>query len=186
MEEQHGKRRRKQEKKNSIVLILQEQFCTSELSKVIQDAILLILLLQDNVVIPNGFFKYTCHVGCSINLHSITNSGLSNRQTVFFLPVDPTDKEHKDPNNIDLEAPRLAWYKQKIVEKTSKHGVLGRHQSCSKESIEVLSDAIERHHSSRNTPSLLYPESCSDGIWRHLLRESICVTSTSPKDFLKT
>ena len=23
------------------------------------------------------------------------------------------NKEHKDPNNIDLEAPRLAWYKQK-------------------------------------------------------------------------
>ena len=23
------------------------------------------------------------------------------------------DQEHKDPNNIDLEAPRLAWYKQK-------------------------------------------------------------------------
>ena len=24
------------------------------------------------------------------------------------------DQEHKDPNNIDLEAPRLAWYKQKM------------------------------------------------------------------------
>ena len=23
------------------------------------------------------------------------------------------NKEHKDPNNIDLEAPRHAWYKQK-------------------------------------------------------------------------
>ena len=23
------------------------------------------------------------------------------------------NREHKDPNNIDLEAPRLAWYKQK-------------------------------------------------------------------------
>ena len=23
------------------------------------------------------------------------------------------NKEHKDPNNIDLEAPRLSWYKQK-------------------------------------------------------------------------
>ena len=31
------------------------------------------------------------------------------------------------------------------MEETSKHGVLGRHQSCSKERIEVLSDAIERN-----------------------------------------
>ena len=31
--------------------------------------------LQDNVVIPDGFFKYIYHVGCAINLHSIINSG---------------------------------------------------------------------------------------------------------------
>ena len=48
----------------------------------------------------------------------------------------------------------------KSMEETSEHGVLGRHQSCSKKRIEVLSDTIERYHSSRNTPSLLYPESC--------------------------
>ena len=53
------------------------------------------------------------------------------------------------------------------MEETSKHGVLGRHQPCSQERIEVLSDTIERHHSSRNTPSLLYPESCSDGNLKH-------------------
>ena len=76
--------------------------------------------LQHNVIIPDGFFKYIYHVRCTINLHSITNSGLiaggqnlSKRQTVFFTSVDPVTKEHKDPNDIDLEAPRLAWYKQK-------------------------------------------------------------------------
>ena len=91
----------------SIVLILQEFFFTSELFKVI----------QDNVLIPDDFFKYIYHVGCAINLHSIINSGLilggqilSNRQTVFFLLVDPMDKEHKDPDTIDLDAPRLARY----------------------------------------------------------------------------
>ena len=29
--------------------------------------------LQDNVVIPDGFFKFIYHVGCAINLHSIIN-----------------------------------------------------------------------------------------------------------------
>ena len=71
--------------------------------------------LLDNVLIPNNFFEYICHIGCAINLHSIMNSGLilggqflSKRQTVFFTSVDPMNREHKDPNNIDLEAPRLA------------------------------------------------------------------------------
>ena len=76
--------------------------------------------LQDNVIIPNGFFQFIYHVGRAINLHSIHNSGLtpggqnlSNRQTVFFLPVDPMDKNHKDPDVIDLGAPRLAQYMHK-------------------------------------------------------------------------
>ena len=75
--------------------------------------------LQDNVLVPNNFFEYIHHIGCAINLHSIINSGLipgghnlSKRQTVFFLPVNPMDKEHKDPETIDLEAPRLAQYMQ--------------------------------------------------------------------------
>ena len=70
--------------------------------------------------IPDGFFKYIYHVGCAIRLHSIISSGLipggqklSNRQTVFSLPVDPMDKEHKDPDTIDSEAPRLAQYMHK-------------------------------------------------------------------------
>ena len=88
--------------------------------------------LQGNVIIPDGFFKYIYHVGCAVILHSIINSGLipggqnsSKRQTVFFLRVDPMDEEHKDPDTIDLEAPRLAEYMHKTLEETSKYGVLG-------------------------------------------------------------
>ena len=36
---------------------------------------------------------------------------MSKRQTVFFTSVDPMNKEHKDPDAINLDAPRLAWYK---------------------------------------------------------------------------
>ena len=38
------------------------------------------------------------------------------------------------------------------MEETSKHGLLGRHKSCYEERIEVLSNTIDRHHSSQNTP----------------------------------
>ena len=77
--------------------------------------------LQDNVLIPDNFFDYIYQFGCAINLHSITNSGLiaggqklgKERQTVFFTAVNPLNKEHKDPYEIDFNAPRLAWYKQK-------------------------------------------------------------------------
>ena len=73
--------------------------------------------LQDNVIRQSGFFQYIYHIGCGINLHSMINNGLipggqssSKRQTVFFLPIDPRDKEHKDPEEVDLTQPRRAQY----------------------------------------------------------------------------
>ena len=72
------------------------------------------------------------------------------------------------------------------MEETSKYGVLGRHQPCSEERIEILSDTIERNHLSRHAPILLYPESCSDGNWINHVREGKCVTSSPSKDFLET
>ena len=76
--------------------------------------------LQDNVIIQSNFFQYIYHVGCAFNLHSIISSGSipggqssSKRQTVFFLPVDPMDKSHKDPDVIDLSVPRHAHYLHK-------------------------------------------------------------------------
>ena len=73
--------------------------------------------LQDNVVIQSGFFHHIYHIGCAFNLHSIINNGLipggqnsGKRQAVFFLPVDPRDKSHKDPEKIDLNVPRRAQY----------------------------------------------------------------------------
>ena len=69
------------------------------------------------MVIQRGFFQHIYHIGCAFNLHSIINNGLipggqnsSKRQTVFFLPVDPMDKSHKDPDVIDLSVPRRAQY----------------------------------------------------------------------------
>ena len=101
-----GKRAWQQEEERkgdiSTALIFQEQLFISELFKDIQDATLLIL---------------HCRIGCAFNLHSIINNGLisggqnsSKRQTVFFLPIDPRDKGHKDPEKIDLNVPRRAQY----------------------------------------------------------------------------
>ena len=100
------------------------QYCSDNLGTIIYRALqghsgsnLIDPTLQDNVLIGTGIFPYIYHVGCTFNLHSTTNNGLvpggqnlSRRQTVFFLPVDPRDESHKDPEYIDFSAPRLARY----------------------------------------------------------------------------
>ena len=77
--------------------------------------------LLDKVLIRDNFFEYIYHIGCAIILHSVTNSGLipggqnssRERQTVFFTAVNPMNKDHRDPHELDLTKPRLASYKQK-------------------------------------------------------------------------
>ena len=108
---------KEQKGESSTVLMIQEQLFISELFKHVQDAVLLIFLLQDNVVTQRGFFHHIYHIGCAFNLHSIINSGLifggqstSKRQTVFFLLVDLMDKSQEDLNEIDLNEPRHAQY----------------------------------------------------------------------------
>ena len=72
------------------------------------------------MLIPNKFFEYIYHIGCAVNLHSITNSGLiaggqnsrRDRHTVFFTAVNPMHKNHQDPTELDLTKPRLPSYKQ--------------------------------------------------------------------------
>ena len=75
--------------------------------------------LPDNVLIAPGVFPYIYHVGCAFNLSSILSNGLilggqnlSIRQSVFFLPVDPRDEDHGDPENIDYSVPRHDRYVQ--------------------------------------------------------------------------
>ena len=97
----------------------QEQSCTSELFKVIQDAISLILLCRTMYL-----FRTTSSSTCiTLDVQSI-DSGLipggqilNNRQTVFSLLVDPMDKNHKDPDTIDLNEPRHAQYMHKTWKK---------------------------------------------------------------------
>ena len=68
-------------------------------------------------MIGSGIFHYIYHIGCALNLHSIINNGLilggqnlSRRQTVFFLPIDPRDTDHKDLEHIDFSVTRRARY----------------------------------------------------------------------------
>ena len=87
-----------------------KKFFTFELFKVIQDAILLILhcrtMYSFRTISSSTFY----HIGCAVNLHSITKLGLivggqnssKDRQTVFFTAVNPMHTNHQDPKELDV------------------------------------------------------------------------------------
>ena len=154
---------------------------------------LIVPTLQDNVVILDGFFQCIYHVGCAINLHSISNSGLiaggrnsSNRQTVFFLPVDPMDKNHKDPDTIDLNAPHHAQYMHKTWKKHQNTVYWVDINLALKKGLkfyQTRSNAIILHET---LPVYCIPKVVKMEKWRSHFRESIDVTSPSSKDLLQT
>ena len=101
----------------SIALIIWEQIIYLRALQGHSGSNLIDPTLQDNMLTGPGIFPYICHVGCTFNLYSIVSNGLvpggqnsSRRQTVFFLLVDPRNESHRDPEYIDLSAPRLARY----------------------------------------------------------------------------
>ena len=124
-------------------------------------------LLQDNVIIQSGFFRQLYHIGCAFNLHSIINNGLipggqnsSKRQTVFFLPIDPRDKEHGDPATIDFNKPRRAQYMHKAWKKHQDAVFWVDINLAIRKGLTFYQTRSNANHSSRNTSSLLYSKSC--------------------------
>ena len=99
--------------------------------------------LQDNILIPNNFLEYVYLIGCAVNLHSITNSGLiaggqnssRDRQTVFFTAVNPMHKNHQDPKRARFDQTTSCILQAKM-ESEPRYGVLGSiSTACSKERI---------------------------------------------------
>ena len=66
----------------SVVVIIRERFSTSVLFKVILEAILLIVRLRTTCQLDLEHF-YIYHVGCTFNLHSMINNGLTFRGQKF-------------------------------------------------------------------------------------------------------
>ena len=108
-------------KYSNIVLILQEkQFFTSELFKVIQDATSLILhyktLYQFPTISSSTFITsdvQSIYIPSRIqDWYREANIWAKDWQYLFFLLVNPVNKEHQDPETIDLISPRLARYLQ--------------------------------------------------------------------------
>ena len=174
VEEKHGKRRRKQEKIPVLYWFIRNNLVPLSSSRSFRTQSCWLFI----IIIPNGFFQYIYHVGCAINLHSIINSGmiprgqnLRNRQTVFFLPVDPMDKEHKDLETIDLKAPRHAQYMHTTWKKHQNTVYWVDIKLAQKKGLKFNQTRSSAINSLRHTPRLLYSESCSDANWRGHFRK---------------
>ena len=128
----------------------------------------------------SDFFQYDLSRWmCNQSYSPFINSGLipggqilSKRQTVFFLPVDPMDKESQGSWDDRLGSTASCTVHAYSMGRNIKTQFFGVDIKLAHwERIQVLSDSIECNHPSRNTPSLLYPESCSDGKWRNHIRK---------------
>ena len=104
---------------------------------------------------------------------------LSKRQTVFFTPVDPTNKERKDPDTVDLKSTASCTVPADSVEETSKHGVSGRYQTCSKERFKF--------YQTRSNAIILYdtlPAYCiPKAVWMETgesIYEKVCASPWPP------
>ena len=148
--------------------------------------------LQDNVLIPNNFSEYFYHIGCAVSLHFITMSGLiaggqnssRERQTAFFTAVHPMNKNHKDPQVLDLTKPRLASYKQKWK----------RHQDTVYwVDFQLAQRKGLKYYQTRSNAIILYdtlPAYCISKVVAMKSEEikkpeGICVTSTTNENFLQ-
>ena len=143
--------------------------------------------------IGTGIFPYIYHVGCTFNLHSIINFGLipggqnsSKRHTVIFLLVDPMDKSHKYPDDIDLNVPRLAQY---------LHNAWKRHQDAVqwvdinlpfKKGLQFYQTRSNAIILQETLQAYCIPKVLRMKTGEVLFGKSIHVTSTSAKDLIET
>ena len=104
-------------RKNQYCTDFQEKFFTSELFNVIQDAITLILITGQ--CINSGRFlrvhsthrmcnQFTLHHEVRIDTRRIKCEQKTDSILSACGSVDPMNKEHKDPETVDLKAPRIA------------------------------------------------------------------------------
>ena len=96
------------------------------------------------------------------------------------------DKYHQDPDTIDLEAPRLAQYMHKAWKKHQNTVYWVDINFALKKGLmfyQSRSNAIILHET---LPAYCIPKVVRVGNWRSHIREGICVTSSSSKDFLET
>ena len=110
---------------------------------------------------------------------------MSKRQTVFLMLVDLMNKEHKDPDTVDLEAPRLARYLQTAWKKHQNTVYWVDIKLAQKKGFkfyQTRSNAIILYNT---LPACCIPRAIKMENGEIIFEKSICVTPASSEDFLQ-
>ena len=135
----------------NIALTRQDKKCfISELFKVIQYAIPLILLFRTmcwfRTISSSTFIildVQSIYIPSQIqDWHREDKIGAGKRQTVFLLLVNPNGQGSQRSSWSWLDHTTSCMVQAEKVEKTSRHGILGRYTACSTKRIEVLSNKM--------------------------------------------
>ena len=118
-----------------------------------------------------GHLSYWMCSQCTLHHKFRIDSGRTNSskeiRTVFFTAVNPVDKDHKDPHELDLTKPRLASYKQKKWKRHQDTVYWVDIQLAQRKRLKFCQTRSKNHHPQWYTPSFLYLESDCDEIWRN-------------------
>ena len=120
--------------------------------------------MQDNVLLPEGFFEYIYHVGNASEMNSTIRSGLipggrslkRGRQSVFFTVSNPMEDDNDmEETPCDLTKPRLAPYKNTWTA-LQKYGSLVQFKARSQERIAILPNTVTCNRSLRHIARRLH------------------------------
>ena len=109
---------------------------------------------------------------------------MSKRQIVIFRLVNLVNEKHKDPDTVDLEAPRLAWYKQKVWKKHQNTVYWVDIKLAQQKRFNFYQTRSNAIILDDTLPAYCFSKAIMMGNWRNQIGENICVTSTASEDFL--
>ena len=96
-------------------------------------------------------------------------------------PVDPVNKEYRDPNTVDLRAPRFARYLQTAWKKHQNTVYCVDIKLAQQKGFKSYQTRSKRNHPLRHTPRLLYSEGYHDGNWRNHFEKVYASPQPPPK-----
>ena len=112
---------------------------------------------------------------------------LNGRQSVYFLPVDPRDEDHRDPEVIDYSVPRRARYLQKSWKRHQDTVFwVNIDQGIIREGLRFYQTKSNANYPSRSSSTKLHCQSREiERRRKNCMKDNICPPRPPPKIVLQ-